>query len=57
MGAVEWAAGIDLPSALKQADIALYGAKGKGRNALVPATEAVVGNGGWTAPNMSVANR
>jgi len=40
MGAAEWNAGVDLASALKQADVALYGAKGKGRNALVPAIEA-----------------
>jgi diguanylate cyclase (GGDEF)-like protein len=40
MGAAEWNAGVDLASALKQADVALYGAKGKGRNALVQAIEA-----------------
>jgi diguanylate cyclase (GGDEF)-like protein len=37
MGAALWHAEIDLVSALKQADQALYGAKHQGRNTLVPA--------------------
>lgn len=40
MGAAEWHAEIGLDAALKEADNALYGAKGQGRNALVPATAA-----------------
>ena len=39
MGAAEWTADMDLESALRQADRALYGAKGRGRNALVPAED------------------
>ncbi len=40
MGATEWTADLDLASALKRADRALYGAKGRGRNALVPAGDS-----------------
>jgi diguanylate cyclase (GGDEF)-like protein len=40
MGAAQWHSELGLAAALRQADGALYGAKGQGRNALVPATSA-----------------
>jgi len=40
MGAAQWHTNEPLTEALKQADIALYGAKNNGRNALVPADPA-----------------
>ncbi len=39
VGAAEWSPGIDLGTALKQADLALYEAKQKGRNKLVAASD------------------
>jgi diguanylate cyclase (GGDEF)-like protein len=54
MGAAEWKVGIDLADALKQADIALYGAKGKGRNALVPAMKPLPQEGPWAVTNVSI---
>lgn len=39
IGATEWRPGVALTTALKQADVALYGAKARGRNNLVAAPE------------------
>ena len=47
MGAAEWHAGVGLSAALKQADLALYGAKDQGRNPLVPATDSETADPGW----------
>jgi len=43
IGAAEWRPGMDLATALKQADVALYEAKSRGRNILVAAPEAPSG--------------
>jgi diguanylate cyclase (GGDEF)-like protein len=40
MGAAEWQPGIDLATALKQADLALYAAKGRGRDKLIASVPA-----------------
>jgi diguanylate cyclase (GGDEF)-like protein len=56
MGAAQWHTDMDLETALKQADTALYGAKGGGRNALVPATEAIVRSPIWPGAHPRTAN-
>ncbi len=49
LGAAQWHAEIGLAGTLKQADIALYGAKDQGRNALVPATEKEAPSAAWSS--------
>jgi diguanylate cyclase (GGDEF)-like protein len=56
MGAAQWHTDMDLETALKQADTALYDAKGGGRNALVPATEASARSPMWPGAHPRTAN-